>query len=254
MMINKDLLLYVRMLIVGLVVVFGALTIIASTENQPIPNYIWVKPNSTDQDFKKDSYVCLKESQQRVSEYSREGRSASSSSTVQTNDSLYNACMQSRGWTLEREVPADKKKVKNASKKRKRAESDQVIDGNKNDNMSPVVENLKVSQSGDKAVATYDLVGQNREEAADVTVAIIINGKRRTAETLHLTGDFGKRVKVGLGKKVIWNALADLPSNFDGELSWDVTAASIEPVSQMKKKKAAKKPKKGTKKAEPASD
>jgi len=101
MRISKGLMIYVRLLIVGFVVLFGALTIIASAENQPKKDYVWVKAKSTDQDYNKANYACLQGSQQRVSEYSREGRSASSSSTMQANDSLYNACMQARGWSLE---------------------------------------------------------------------------------------------------------------------------------------------------------
>lgn len=147
------------------------------------------------------------------------------------------------------------KKVKKAKAARKveQTEPDQVAVGDKNAGVSPFVDNLKVGQDGDTAVATYDLVGQNGEQEADVTVAIIIDGQRRTAETLHLTGDFGKRVKIGQGKKIIWNALTDLPSNFDGELSWDVTAASAQPLSQTEKKKV-KKAKKKAKKAEPVSE
>jgi hypothetical protein len=118
MRINKGLLIYVRMFIAGLVGLFGILTIIASVpEPKPTITYIWVKPNSTQQDYNRDNYVCLKESQQRVSEYSREGRSSASSSTMQANDSLYNACMNARGWSLEREFPVEKK-LKNKKKGR----------------------------------------------------------------------------------------------------------------------------------------
>jgi hypothetical protein len=93
------------------------------------------------------------------------------------------------------------------------------------------VKKLNVSQNGDKAVATYDLVGVEGEQEAEVTVAITIDGVRHTAEGLKLTGDFGKGVKVGQGKKIIWNATADLPSNFEGDLSWDVQAISISATS-----------------------
>jgi len=251
MRINKDLLIYVRLLLVGLIVIFGALTIIASVPEKKQPmKYIWVKPNSNDQDYKRDNYDCLKESQQRVSESSSEGRSASSSSTMQANNNLYNACMQARGWSMQREDAGEKKAAakaaKSASKKKasKETEPDQVVAEDNNASVSPFVDNLKVGQDGDKAVATYDLVGKNGEKEAKVTVAIIIDGKRRTAETLHLTGDFGKRVKVGLGKKIIWKATADLPSNFDGELSWDVTAASVEKAKPATTKKVKKKAKK----------
>lgn len=118
MRIKKGLLMYVRPMLLGLVVIFGLLSIIASTQNQPKKNYVWVKPNGTDQDYRRDNYDCLKESQQRMSEYSRDGRYANSSSTVQTNDTLYSACMSARGWSLEEEIYAAKK-VKAAKKEKK---------------------------------------------------------------------------------------------------------------------------------------
>jgi len=89
------------------------------------------------------------------------------------------------------------------------------------------VKNLKVSQIGDNAVATYDLVGGAGEQDAEVTVVITIGNERRTSDKLSLTGDFGKGVKVGTGKKIVWNVMKDIPANFDfenGELSWDVKA------------------------------
>jgi peptidyl-prolyl cis-trans isomerase C len=93
------------------------------------------------------------------------------------------------------------------------------------------VKNLKVGQEGDSAVATYDLVATAGEREAEVSVAIIIDGQRRTADRLRLSGDFGKNVKVGTGKRIVWEATADLPSNFDGELNWDVAAEVIARVN-----------------------
>jgi Na+-transporting methylmalonyl-CoA/oxaloacetate decarboxylase gamma subunit len=87
------------------------------------------------------------------------------------------------------------------------------------------VRNLKVGQEGDKAVATYDLVSSGDEGVAEVTVAIIIDGKRRTSDQLSLSGDFGKNVRTGARKRIVWNATADLPKGFDGELNWDVRTA-----------------------------
>jgi hypothetical protein len=112
------------------------------------------------------------------------------------------------------------------------------------------VKKMNVGQDGDKAVATYDLEGVEGERVADVTVAITIDGVRRTNKELKLTGDFGKRVKVGPGKKIIWNAMADLPSDFDGDLSWDIQAVSVSATSlpdEKKHVKIAKKAKKAKK-------
>lgn len=115
------------------------------------------------------------------------------------------------------------------------------------------VKNIKVGQSGDKAVATYDLVGRKGEREAEVIVTITIDGVRRKAEWLELSGDFGIGVKVGPRKKIIWNAVADLPANFDGELSWDIQVASDSATSQPEEKKTVKKlAKKGKKVLEKA--
>ena len=88
------------------------------------------------------------------------------------------------------------------------------------------VKNLKVGQSGDNAVATYDLVGGAGEQDAEVTVVITIGNERRTSEKLSLTGDFGKGVKVGTGKKIVWNVLKDFPAGPHGDLRWDVKVAA----------------------------
>src|ERR1039457_3603715 len=89
------------------------------------------------------------------------------------------------------------------------------------------VKNLNVTLEGDKAVASYDLVAKSDEKTAEVTVSINVNGDKKTSDQLHLTGDFGKKVKVGKGKRIVWNATADLPANFDGNINWDVQAMRV---------------------------
>jgi hypothetical protein len=89
------------------------------------------------------------------------------------------------------------------------------------------VKNLKIVQEGDKAIATYDLIGLAGEREAEVSVAIIIDGKRRTSDQLGLSGDFGKDVRTGAGKRIVWNATTDLPQGFDGELNRDVRTPRV---------------------------
>ncbi|MBF0553038.1 MAG: YncE family protein [Nitrospirae bacterium] len=84
------------------------------------------------------------------------------------------------------------------------------------------VKNVTVGQVGKNAVATYDLGGGEGETEAEVTVTITAGNDRLTSDKLHLTGDFGKGVKVGTGKKIVWDATKDLPADFDGDLSWSV--------------------------------
>jgi len=64
---------------------------------------IWVKPNGTQDELSRVRYLCLQQAQQREAQSRSAGnaqgayRSASIDTTV-TNDTLYNACMNSHGW------------------------------------------------------------------------------------------------------------------------------------------------------------
>jgi hypothetical protein len=86
--------------------------------------------------------------------------------------------------------------------------------------------NLKVGQSGDKGFATYDLAGKVGEREAEVFVILTVNGDKYTADKLTLTGDLGKKVKTGVGRRIVWDILADIPTGFDGEVVWNVDTVS----------------------------
>jgi Protein of unknown function (DUF1566) len=86
--------------------------------------------------------------------------------------------------------------------------------------------NLKVGQSGDKGFATFDLSGKIGDREAEVFVTLTINGEKYTADKLTLTGDLGKKVKIGVGRRIVWDILADIPNGFDGEVVWDVDTSS----------------------------
>jgi len=90
--------------------------------------------------------------------------------------------------------------------------------------------NLKVGQSGDKGFATFDLSGKVGEREAEVFVTLTINGEKYTADKLTLTGDLGKKVKTGVGKRIVWDILADIPTGFDGEVVWNVDTVSSSPT------------------------
>lgn len=90
------------------------------------PQYarIWVKPNFTKAEFSRDKYDCLKEAQQEES-YSSGGfcvrgycQPNTSGSYVSTNDKLFTACMEARGWTskLERTDVQSQQKPTSAPK------------------------------------------------------------------------------------------------------------------------------------------
>lgn len=61
----------------------------------------WVKPGASDNDFAKDRYSCLQESQQRVGASSFNAYGGGSVSKVVTNDQLFSACMSAKGWNIQ---------------------------------------------------------------------------------------------------------------------------------------------------------
>jgi hypothetical protein len=62
----------------------------------------WVKPGATQAEFAQDRYACMQQSQQRVSAaYVGQSGGAASSNMV-TNGNLFDACMTSTGWALQK--------------------------------------------------------------------------------------------------------------------------------------------------------
>lgn len=62
---------------------------------------LWVKPGASQQDFGVDKYQCMQQAQQRVSGTYVNAYGGASSNKVITNEGLFNACMNSKGWTLQ---------------------------------------------------------------------------------------------------------------------------------------------------------
>lgn len=87
------------------------------------------------------------------------------------------------------------------------------------------IRNLKTGQQGNHPFAMYDLVGKPGEMEAEVQVMIEVGGDKYTADKLTLRGDVGKGVKAGVGKRITWELLKDMPAGFDGEITWDVETA-----------------------------
>jgi thiol:disulfide interchange protein DsbC len=88
------------------------------------------------------------------------------------------------------------------------------------------VQNTQFTQEGGKRIATYDLVGDADEQKAEVTVVITVDGQARAAKDLKVNGDVGKNIKVGPDKRIVWDAAADLPKEFDDKVIWEVKAIS----------------------------
>jgi predicted aspartyl protease len=72
---------------------------------------IWIKPGATHDEFAKDRYSCMQQSQQRVSSAFVDQYGGAASNRVITNASLFNACMNAQGWTLEKKASVEQAKA-----------------------------------------------------------------------------------------------------------------------------------------------
>jgi predicted aspartyl protease len=72
---------------------------------------IWTKPGFSQDEFAKDRYSCMQQSQQRVSGAYADQYGAVSSNHVITNANLFSACMNAQGYTLEKQASLDQAKA-----------------------------------------------------------------------------------------------------------------------------------------------
>ena len=61
---------------------------------------VWVKPGASTDDFNKDKFECMQQSQHQVSTVAVGKYSAFGQSGQETNIGLYSSCMNARGWAL----------------------------------------------------------------------------------------------------------------------------------------------------------
>ena len=66
----------------------------------PMP--VWTKPGGTQDELSRSRYQCLQEAQQRAAASRSIGYQSAAVDKMVTNDELFNACMNSRGWYLTR--------------------------------------------------------------------------------------------------------------------------------------------------------
>lgn len=72
----------------------------------------WVKPGGTDEAFNTDKYECLQRSQQQVTSYSYGVYGGSGGTEQKVNVSLFNSCMNAKGWSLQNKQDAIDKQDK----------------------------------------------------------------------------------------------------------------------------------------------
>src|SRR5690348_11555147 len=73
----------------------------------------WEKPGASQNEFAQDRYVCMQQSQQPSSSAFVNAYGGAASSGVITNGNLFNACMNSRGWSLRQQASAEAIAAKN---------------------------------------------------------------------------------------------------------------------------------------------
>ncbi len=95
--------------------------------------------------------------------------------------------------------------------------------------MAAEIKNLRTGQQENRAFAAFDLQGKPGEKEAEVRVILEIGGDHYESGRLSLTGDFGKTVKVGVGKIIYWDVLKDMPSGLEGNVFWNIET-SLPPV------------------------
>jgi len=89
------------------------------------------------------------------------------------------------------------------------------------------IRNIQTGQTARQAYIQYDLIGKPGEKEAEVIVKLEVEGKLYNSDKLALTGDLGKKVKVGTGKRIWWEILKDMPAGLTDEIVWDIETSTI---------------------------
>jgi formylglycine-generating enzyme required for sulfatase activity len=69
-------------------------------------------------------------------------------------------------------------------------------------------------------VLEYTLAG---DKPTTVSFSVTANGKKYTADSLHLEGDYGKNIAPGK-RRLVWNVLQDFSRGLQGKVDWSLTA------------------------------
>lgn len=93
---------------------------------------------------------------------------------------------------------------------------------------SQKVENTVAEVVGDQIIITYDLTQGETGDAYTVSLFSSFNNFR--APLTHVTGDVGPGVKAGTGKRIVWDAQAEMGS-YRGSVSFEVEAVLVAPLT-----------------------
>jgi hypothetical protein len=81
----------------------GLVSIIATVFLGGCANYVWIKDGATQEEFAHDRYDCLREAQQQETTTSVGLFGIDDETESNANAGLYQACMNARGYTLQRQ-------------------------------------------------------------------------------------------------------------------------------------------------------
>jgi formylglycine-generating enzyme required for sulfatase activity len=88
------------------------------------------------------------------------------------------------------------------------------------------VENLSGEQDGQESVLTYDLVGEGPGARDEVIMEISLDNGKTWDTPKGLSGDVGKGLRAGKGKRIRWNVLEEFPQGMDVDVRFRVQTAS----------------------------
>jgi len=79
------------------------------------------------------------------------------------------------------------------------------------------VKNVAFTDQGDSVLVTYDLEGKSKRNY-DISLSLSSNfGSSFKILPKELTGDVGKKIKPGAGKKIVWHVKKDFPWGLIGD-------------------------------------
>lgn len=78
-------------------------------------------------------------------------------------------------------------------------------------------QNVRVTADEQRIVVRYDLDGPKNRKATVLLRASKDGGETWTVVPRTVKGDFGKNVRVGAGREIVWYVLADYPHGLEAE-------------------------------------
>jgi len=86
------------------------------------------------------------------------------------------------------------------------------------------VANLKTVLSSSRLSLEYDLTGAATETESAVDVRIEVGARKYSSNMLSISGDFGRSIRIGPHRRIIWEHLQDFPEGLDSVFRCSVNA------------------------------